>query len=97
MLFQTAVTVKGVFTMAVVSTVSRKNNTTEQSGDEIKFCVVVNPEEQYSYWFQDSPLPAGWEATGFVGSKPECLIEIDKIWTDMRPLTVRNAIQSGST
>ena len=83
--------------MAVASRVSRKNNTKEQSGDEIKFCVVVNPEEQYSYWFQDSPLPAGWDATGFVGSKPECLIEIDKIWTDMRPLSVRNAIQSGST
>ena len=63
----------------------------------MKFCVVVNPEEQYSYWFHDSPLPEGWDRTGFVGSQPECLIEIDKIWTDMRPLSVRKAIQSGLT
>ena len=94
MLFQSAVTVKGVFTMVVRS---KEKNTQEHNVDKMKFCVVVNPEEQYSYWFQDSPLPAGWESTGFVGSKPECLIEIDKIWTDMRPLSVRNAIKSGPT
>ena len=76
---------------------SKKKNTAGNSIDKMKFCVVVNPEEQYSYWFQDSPLPAGWQSTGFVGSKLECLDEIDKVWTDMRPLSVRNAIKSGST
>jgi MbtH protein len=78
-------------------TVSKQAKTEQYSGDEIQFCVVVNQEEQYSYWFHNSPLPAGWKGTGFVGSQSECLIEIDKIWTDMRPLSVRKAIQSGLT
>ena len=77
--------------------VSKQTDDKPQSSDQMKFCVVVNPEEQYSYWFHDSPLPAGWDSIGFVGCQSECLIEIDKIWTDMRPLSVRKAIQSGLT
>lgn len=77
--------------------VSKQKDSTQRSSDKMTFCVVVNPEEQYSYWFHDSPLPAGWDSTGFIGSQSECLIEIDKIWTDMRPLSVRKAIQAGLT
>ena len=80
-----------------MSVVSKRKNTKQHSGNEVKFCVVVNPEEQYSFWFQDSPLPSGWANTGFVGSQQECLTEIDKVWTDMRPLSVRKALQAGST
>lgn len=78
-------------------TSSKQKKNTQHSDDKRKFCVVVNAEEQYSFWFHDSPVPAGWERVGFVGSQSECLSEIDKIWTDMRPLSVRKAIQSGVT
>ena len=70
---------------------ARKNQ--QKSSSENKhnssFCVVVNSEQQYSYWFADSQLPAGWESTGFIGTRAECLAEVDNIWTDMRPLSVR--------
>jgi MbtH protein len=55
------------------------------------FTVVVNPDEQYSVWWTDRPLPAGWTALGFEGSRQECLDRIDEIWTDMRPRSVREA------
>ncbi|MBG0829766.1 MbtH family NRPS accessory protein [Planomonospora sp. ID67723] len=52
--------------------------------------VVVNDEEQYSVWWPDRELPPGWTATGFEGSRQECLDHIAAVWTDMRPLSVRN-------
>jgi MbtH protein len=57
--------------------------------------VVVNPEGQYSIWFEDRPNPAGWRDVGKSGSKSECLSYIEKIWTDMRPLSIRDPL-SGS-
>ncbi|MFF4776940.1 MbtH family protein [Microtetraspora fusca] len=51
--------------------------------------VVVNDEEQYSVWWSDREPPAGWTATGFEGTREECLDHIDTVWTDMRPLSVR--------
>ncbi|MBB6421372.1 MbtH family NRPS accessory protein [Streptomyces sp. AK010] len=54
-----------------------------------KHLVVVNDEEQYSVWAADRPLPAGWRAEGTEGSRDECLDHIERIWTDMRPLSLR--------
>ncbi|MEV4298509.1 MbtH family NRPS accessory protein [Microbispora rosea] len=51
--------------------------------------VVVNDEEQYSVWWSDREPPAGWRATGFAGTRQECLDHIETVWTDMRPLSVR--------
>jgi MbtH protein len=51
--------------------------------------VVVNHEEQYSIWWADRDLPAGWTATGFEGTREECLEHIEQVWTDMRPLSAR--------
>jgi len=53
------------------------------------YLVVVNDEEQYSIWFADRELPAGWRAEGTSGSRDECLAHIDQVWTDMRPLSLR--------
>jgi MbtH protein len=57
--------------------------------DDRTYRVVMNHEEQYSIWFIDRELPAGWRATGFEGSKEHCLAHIDEVWTDMRPLSLR--------
>jgi MbtH protein len=56
------------------------------------YTVVMNHEEQYSIWFADRELPAGWTAVGVTGPKQECLDHIEKVWTDMRPLSLRQAI-----
>ncbi|MGX7674557.1 MbtH family protein [Plantactinospora sp. DSM 117369] len=57
--------------------------------DDRTYTVVVNHEQQYSIWFADRELPDGWTAVGVTGSKAACLEHIEKVWTDMRPLSVR--------
>jgi MbtH protein len=59
--------------------------TTEQ------YHVVRNDEEQYSIWWTDRDLPAGWQPTGFTGTREECLDHIDQVWTDMRPRSLRES------
>jgi MbtH protein len=51
--------------------------------------VVVNDEEQYSIWSVDQELPAGWQPEGTEGSRAYCLEHIDRVWTDMRPRSLR--------
>ncbi|MCB8924060.1 MAG: MbtH family NRPS accessory protein [Ardenticatenaceae bacterium] len=51
--------------------------------------VVVNHEEQYSIWFADRDNPLGWHEVGKEGSEEECLSYIERVWTDMRPLSLR--------
>jgi MbtH protein len=61
----------------------------EQSDDDQTYLVVVNDEEQYSIWLADREVPAGWQAEGVRGSRAECLEHIGRVWTDMRPLSLR--------
>ena len=51
--------------------------------------VVVNHEEQYSIWPADRALPPGWSDTGAGGTRDDCLAHIARVWTDMRPLSLR--------
>ena len=51
--------------------------------------VVINHEEQYSLWPIDRDNPGGWRDAGKTGSREECLNFIREVWTDMRPLSVR--------
>ena len=53
--------------------------------------VVVNHEEQYSIWPADRENPLGWRDVGKSGPKAECLAYIEEVWTDMRPLSLRQA------
>ncbi|MFF2548452.1 MbtH family protein [Kitasatospora sp. NPDC058063] len=59
----------------------------EQNAQE--YLVVLNDEEQYSIWRAERELPAGWRAEGTRGAKEECLSHIGTVWTDMRPLSLR--------
>jgi len=61
----------------------------DETGTGERHLVVVNHEEQYSVWRSDRGLPAGWRATGFEGTKEQCLAHVGEVWTDMRPLSVR--------
>jgi len=56
---------------------------------EFQYQVVCNEEEQYSIWRADKKLPDGWRAEGTSGSKQECLDHIERVWVDMRPLSLR--------
>jgi MbtH protein len=56
--------------------------------------VVVNHEEQYSIWFADREVPAGWRTIGFAGTKEQCLEQITRLWTDMRPLSLRKKMDA---
>ncbi len=59
---------------------------------EERLQVVVNDEEQYSIWPAGRALPPGWREAGFSGGKQECLDYIDRVWTDMRPRSLREAM-----
>lgn len=60
--------------------------------DEIRYKVVVNDEEQYSIWLLERENPLGWRDAGYSGSQVECLAYIEKVWTDMRPLSLRRML-----
>ncbi len=63
--------------------------------DEIDaiYKVVINHEEQYSIWPADRPSPLGWKGVGKVGTKLQCLNYIEEVWTDMRPLVLREKLE----
>jgi len=61
--------------------------------DTTVYKVVVNHEEQYSIWPERRENPRGWTSVGVTGSKAECLTYIESVWTDMRPLSLRKAME----
>lgn len=68
----------------------------EQQEDTRKYRVVVNHEEQYSIWFAERENPLGWKDAGKSGTKQECLAYIKEVWTDMRPLSLRQKMERAS-
>ncbi|MFS8103321.1 MbtH family NRPS accessory protein [Lentzea alba] len=63
---------------------------------DIDYVVVVNDEEQYSIWRAGEALPAGWRPEGTRGSEEVCLDHIERVWTDVRPLSVRRRLNAGA-
>ena len=61
----------------------------DDAEDTTVYTVVVNHEEQYSIWPAARDLPPGWKAVGKQGLKADCLAYIKDVWTDMRPLSLR--------
>ncbi|HEY3966746.1 MAG TPA: MbtH family NRPS accessory protein [Planctomycetaceae bacterium] len=59
--------------------------------DEVEFQILVNAEGQHSLWPALLEVPAGWVVIGPQGQRNVCLEWIDGNWTDMRPLSLRNA------
>jgi MbtH protein len=58
--------------------------------------VVVNHEEQYSIWSVERENPPGWLDAGKTGLKAECLAYIEAVWSDMRPLSLRNKMDEAA-
>lgn len=61
------------------------------------YFVIVNAEEQYAIRRADEPIPLDWSAVGKQGRKSECLQYIEEVWTDMRPLSMRQRARSRQT
>jgi MbtH protein len=59
------------------------------------FVVVVNHEGQYSIWWEDRAIPAGWQPAGPAGTRAACLAHIAEVWTDMRPASLRDRLDQG--
>ncbi len=60
-----------------------------EQDDATVYKVVMNHEEQYSIWPAARDNAPGWRDAGPSGSKAECLAYIERVWTDMRPLSLR--------
>jgi MbtH protein len=65
--------------------------------DTTTYIVVVNHEEQYSIWPEGRDLPLGWRDAGRRGPKADCLAYINEVWTDMRPLSLRQHLASSGS
>jgi MbtH protein len=61
--------------------------------DGTTYVVVINTEEQYSIWPKYKAVPPGWKALAMEGPKADCLRFVDEHWTDMRPLSLRRAME----
>ncbi|TCC06292.1 MbtH family protein [Kribbella soli] len=62
--------------------------------DHSQRTVVRNEEEQYSIWPVGRELPQGWTEVGVSGPEQDCLDYIERTWTDLRPLSLRRAVQA---
>ena len=58
-------------------------------GGSSRFEVVINHEEQYSIWPAGQKIAAGWRTVGRSGTREDCRAYIEEVWTDMRPLSLR--------
>lgn len=66
----------------------------ENDMNQTRYKVVINHEEQYSIWPEQQDNPPGWSDAGKSGTKAECLEYIEMTWTDMRPLSLRKAMEA---
>jgi MbtH protein len=76
-----------------VNVVARNLNDGNDEDDTV-YKVVVNHEEQYSIWPNARDNALGWFDVGVSGTKAECLDHIEKVWTDMRPLSLRRHMET---
>jgi len=69
----------------------------EDQDDRTSYKVVLNHEEQYSIWPAERENAPGWRDAGQTGTKAECLAYIERVWTDMRPLSLRRRMDQGES
>ena len=59
---------------------------------QILWRVLRNGEGRYSMMRATHPIPAGWTPVGDPALRTDCLERIGALWTDMRPLSVQEAL-----
>lgn len=60
------------------------------------FYVLINAEEQYSLWPSFADVPQGWKIVFGESDRQQCMEYIDANWTDMRPKSLRDAMNADS-
>ena len=61
----------------------------DRAEESTLYKVVFNHEQQYSIWPANRSNALGWTDAGKMGSNTECLSYIERVWTDMRPRSLR--------
>jgi MbtH protein len=51
--------------------------------------LISDASKEYSILPDNRRPPAGWKDAGFQGRREECLKYIQRVWADMRPLSLR--------
>lgn len=65
---------------------------TQPNDTQILWRVLRNHEGRYSMMRATHAVPAGWTPVGDAALRSECLDRISALWTDMRPLSVQEAL-----
>ena len=60
--------------------------------DNGTFYVLVNDEEQHSLWPTFSDVPHGWRVVFGPEGRAKCLDYVETNWSDMRPRSLREAM-----
>jgi MbtH protein len=60
---------------------------------DARFYAVINDEGQYSLWPASVDVPQGWTSVFGEDSRVACLDFIEQNWTDMRPKSLRMAME----
>ncbi len=68
----------------------------DEMDDDARYEVLRNDEDQYSLWLAGQEVPAGWYRVGKEGTKEECSAYVDEVWTDMRPRSLRERMDSST-
>ncbi|MGE2723947.1 MbtH family protein [Mycolicibacterium pulveris] len=63
--------------------------------DDATFVVLVNDEDQHSLWPAFADVPAGWRVVFGASSRADCMTYVEQNWTDIRPRSLRAAINAG--
>jgi MbtH protein len=61
---------------------------------EATYLVLVNEEGQYSLWPSFVEVPAGWSVAHPEGTRQQCIDYVNENWTDMRPKSLIEAMES---
>lgn len=54
-----------------------------------RYTVLVNDEDQHSLWPSFVEVPPGWRIVFGEDSRTACLDYVERTWTDLRPLSLR--------
>jgi MbtH protein len=60
------------------------------------YLVLVNEEDQHSLWPSFLDVPAGWTVRYGGDTRQACLDYIERTWTDMRPRSLVEFMDSAS-
>jgi uncharacterized protein YbdZ (MbtH family) len=62
-----------------------------------EYVILLNGENQYSLWPGFREIPQGWNSVGPRGKRKDCLDWIEKNWSDMRPKSLVDRMNSDAS